>query len=97
MIKIKEFGRYHALDLYSIMATTMEEEWRYALELRGQQGDQPYVLEAGRLVSEHFSSLDRLGMIRLRESTYYRHELQLGEFMSALKELFPATVETNPK
>ncbi len=93
----KEFGRYHALDLYAIIATTMEEEWRYAIELRDQQGDQPYVLEAGRLVLEHFSSLDRLGMIRLRESPYYRHELQLDEFMSVLQELFPATVEPNPK
>jgi hypothetical protein len=77
------------------MATTTEEEWRYALELRSQQGDQPYVLEAGRLVSEHFSALDCLGMIRMRESSYYRPELQLDEFMSALQELFPGTVETN--
>jgi len=93
----KEFGRYHALDLYTIIATTTEEEWRYAFELRGQQGDQPHVLEAGCLVSEHFSALDRLGMIRLRESPYYRRELQLDEFMSALKELFSATAETNPQ
>ena len=72
------------------MATTTEEEWRYALELRDQQADQPYVLEAGRLVSEYFSGLDRLGMIRLMESPYYRPGLQLDEFMSALQELFPA-------
>jgi len=85
----KEFGSYHALDLYTILATTGEAEWRYALELRNQHGDHPYVLEAGCLVSEHFSSLDRLGMIRLRESPYYRPELQLNEFMSALQELFP--------
>jgi len=93
----KEFGRYHALDLYTIIATTTEEEWKYALELRDQQGDQPHVLEAGRLVFVHFSGLDRLGMIRLRESPYYRPELQLDEFMLALKELFPATAETNPE
>ena len=30
-----------------------------------------------------------LGMIRLRESRYYRPQLQLDEFMSALQELFP--------
>jgi hypothetical protein len=89
----KEFGRYHALDLYTIIATTTEEEWRYALDLRDEQGDQPYVLEAGRLVSEHFSALDRLGMIRLRESPYYRPGLQLDEFMSVLQELFPAQTE----
>jgi len=36
----------------------------------------------------------RLGMIRLRESPYYRIELQLDDFMSALQELFPATART---
>ena len=90
----KEFGRYHALDLYTIMATTIEEEWRLALVLKRQYRDQPYVLEAGRLVSEHFSSLDRLGMVRLRESPYYRREFQFDEFISALRELFPAPAET---
>ena len=91
----KEFGRYHALDLYTILATTTEEEWGYGLELRDQYGDEPYVMEAGRLVSKYFSALDRLGMIRLRESSYYRPELQLDEFMLALQELFSATAETN--
>jgi hypothetical protein len=91
----KEFGRYHALDLYTILATTTEEEWGFALELRDQQEDQPYVMEAGRLVSEYFSALERMGVIRLREGPYYRPDLQLDEFMSALQELFPATAETN--
>lgn len=85
----KDFGRYHALDLYTILATTTEDEWRYALELRDQYRDQPYVLEAGRLVSEHFSALRLLGMIRLRESPYYRPALRLDEFISTLQELFP--------
>jgi hypothetical protein len=93
----KEFGRYHALDLYTILATTTEEEWEYALELRDQQGDEPYVMEARRLVSNYFSGFDRLGLIRLRESPYYRPELQLGEFMSALEELFPATAKVNQR
>lgn len=87
--KNKEFGRYHALDLYTILATTTESEWEYSLELKNQYGDHPYVLEAGCLVSEHFSALDRPGMIRLRESPYFRAELQLDDFMSALKEFFP--------
>lgn len=85
----KEFGRYHALDLYTILATMTENEWAKALELRDQYGNEPYIREAGRLVAGRFSSLDRLGMIRLRESRYYRPELQIDEFMSALQELFP--------
>jgi hypothetical protein len=89
----KDFGRYHALDIYSIIATTGEEEWRYALELRDQLREQPYVLEAGNLVSKYFSSFDKLGIIRLRENPYYRPKLQIEEFMSALLELFPLTQE----
>jgi hypothetical protein len=89
----KEFGRYHALDLYAILATTTENEWKYALQLCGRYRGHPRVVEAGRLVLEYFSSLNSLGMIRLRESTYYRPEMQLDEFMSALQELFPITDE----
>jgi hypothetical protein len=85
----KEFGRYHALDLYTILATTMEMEWNQAIEFQKRQEGDPFFIEAGRLVAEHFSTLDRLGMIRMRESRYYHPELQLGEFMSALQELFP--------
>ena len=92
----KEFGRYHALDLYTILATMMETEWNQALEFRNQQGGEPYTVEAGRLVAEHFSALDRLGMIRLRESRYYRPGLQLDEFMSALQELFPDGGKPDP-
>lgn len=80
----KEFGRYHTLDLYTILATTMEMEWNQAIEFRNRQGDDPYIMEAGGLVSKHFSSLDRQGIIRLRESRYYRPELQLEDRKSVV-------------
>lgn len=89
----KEFGRYHALDLYTILATTTEEEWEYALQLRDQHKNEPFTIKAGHLVSDYFSAPERLGMIRLRESPYYRPELQLGKFMSVLQELFPVGAE----
>jgi hypothetical protein len=88
--KDKEYGRYHALDLYSILATSAEAEWRQALKFRDELREEPHVKEASVLASKYFSALDRLGMIRLRESRYYRPELQLDDFMSALQELFPA-------
>jgi hypothetical protein len=90
----KEFGRYHALDMYTILATTTEVEWRYALELRDEYEEQPYVIEARRIAYEYFSATDRLGVIRLMESPYWRSGLQLDEFMSALQELFPSTIQT---
>jgi hypothetical protein len=64
----KEFGRYHALDLYTIVATTIEQEWQLALKLREIHKEDPIALEAGRLVAKYFSDLEQLGMIRLRES-----------------------------
>jgi hypothetical protein len=85
----KDFGRYHALDLYTVLATTTESEWNQALAIREQSAEEPYVVEAGHLVSKYFSELNLLGMIRLRESPYYRSELQLDEFMEVLRELFP--------
>ena len=86
----KEFGRYHALDLYTILATTTEDEWASSLQLRDQYKKHPPAIEAGNLVSECFSSRERIGMIRLMESPYYRPELQNEDFMSALQEMFPA-------
>ncbi len=86
--KNKEFGQYHALDLYTILATTTEQEWQLALKLREIHKEHPISLEAGRLVTEFFSDIEQLGMIRLQESTYFRPELQIEDFMSVLKELF---------
>lgn len=86
----KEFGRYHALDMYTILATTTETEWEQALALRNRYAGEPCVVEAGQLVSRCFSALDRMGMIRMKESRYCQPGLQLDEFMSALRELFPA-------
>ena len=85
----KEFGRYHALDLYTILATTTEEEWEYALQLSKQYKNAPSTKEAGKLVAEYFSSPEQKGIIRLMESPYYRPDLQNEDFMSSLQEMFP--------
>jgi len=90
----KEFGRYHAMDMYTILATTTEVEWRYALKLRDEYEEQTYVIEASSIVYEYFSTNDRLGVNRLNESAYWRSGVQLDEFMSALQELFPSTIQT---
>jgi hypothetical protein len=84
----KEFGRYHALDLYTILATTTEEEWGYSLELRDRYRDQPSVKEAGSIVSQYFSDSSHMGIVRMKESPYYRPELQLDDFISDIQELF---------
>jgi hypothetical protein len=84
----KEFGRYHALDLYTILATTTEAEWETALRFKAVHLENPIISEAGRLVAGNFSEVDQLGMIRMRESKYFKPDLQIEDFMGALKDLF---------
>jgi hypothetical protein len=85
----KEFARYHALDIYTVLATTTEKEWEEALGLREAHRAASVVIDATRIVRDYFSSSDSLGMLRLRESPYSRPDLQLDEFLAALHELFP--------
>ncbi len=85
----KQFGRYHALDIYAVLATTTEPEWDRALAFRDLHRGETTVVEAGRIVDRYFSALTSEGMLRMRESPYCRPELQLDAFRDALRELFP--------
>jgi hypothetical protein len=84
----KEFSRYHALDLYSIISTTSEEEWNAFAAFRKRLGAEPHFKESGAIVEEYFSAKNKAGIIRMRESRYYRPDLQLDEFISIMKETF---------
>lgn len=53
------------------------------------------MIDTGQLVCKYLGALDRPGMIRLRESPYFNPELQLDEFMSALRELFPSRAQAH--
>jgi hypothetical protein len=85
----KDYGRYHALDLYSILATTTEIEWNQAIGFRDEMVKNQKVIASRYLVSKHFSVRNRIGIVRMMESPYFRPELQIDDFISALKELFP--------
>ncbi len=87
----KDFGRYHALDLYTILATTTESEWEKALNIRDEMIHSPIGKESARIVSEYFAKPNQIGIIRFRESPYYHSELMLDKFISALGELFRYT------
>ncbi len=92
----KDYGRYHALDLYSILAMTSELEWEQALQLSQEHAHSGTLTEAGSIVREHFLSITSEGMLRMRESQYYRPTLQIDTFLSAIGRLFPpASAGTN--
>jgi hypothetical protein len=84
----KQFGSYHAMDMYTILATTTEKEWVEACDIRDSYSEETIVIEAGKLRKQHFSAQNQFGILRLKESPYYRPELQINDFMSILQELF---------
>jgi hypothetical protein len=86
----KDYGQYHALDLYSILATTTEDEWEAAKEPRDKYREEAIVVEARSIVQEYFSEPTATGILRLKSSHYYRAELQIDVFISAMTELFRA-------
>ena len=57
--------------------------------MRNRHRDHPFVIQAAELAYDYFSQRTSRGMIRLRESQYYRADFQIDEFTSALLELFP--------
>lgn len=84
-----DYGRHHVLDMYAIMAATSESQWRSALELKTAYSTHPTVLAASAHVGKLFPTSDSIGMLRLRESPYYRDGMDVDEFLSILHELFP--------
>jgi len=90
----KEFGRYHALDLYVVLAMATEVEWKTAQTLSRERHQANEYVEATRIVEQYFGTQTSGGVLRLRESPYWRPELQIVDFLSALRELFP-TKTTN--
>jgi hypothetical protein len=87
----KDFGRHHALDLYTIIAMATEREWDTAARLSQTYHEESAVREAGNIVQEHFSRPESIGTIRLREHPQFTPSLDLPGFASALTELFSST------
>lgn len=83
----KDFGRHHALDIYTILSLMTEDEWNTCLNLRTAFADNNSIKEAGNIVRDLFADSDAMGMIRLREHIYCTPNLQLSEFQESLVEL----------
>jgi hypothetical protein len=84
----KALGGYHALDLYSIIAMMAENEWKAALQMSSSHANDPPLIEARGIIKEHFAKPSSEGVLRIRESPYYKTTFQIDEFRAALAELF---------
>jgi hypothetical protein len=63
----KDFGAYHAFDIYRIIAMMTENEWNQAIDLRNSYRDTPKIREAGGIARELFANLDSIGVLRVRQ------------------------------
>lgn len=86
----KDLGRHHALDVYRIVALVTREEYDIASELSQRHRDDPHVVDARRIVAEHFGNTDSLGLLRIREHALYTADLRLADFCHELAVLLPA-------
>lgn len=84
----KDYGRHHALDIFSVIAMMTSEEWEESLALSGKHKNDSKAKEAAGIVDEMFKDALSLGVIRLKESKYYKADFQLNDFLKALKDLF---------
>ncbi len=84
----KDLGRHHALDLYTILATTTEQEWDTACRVYREHQYEDAVQAAGTVVRIYFSGPEALGALRLREHPLASGGLDLDGFLSALHDLF---------
>ena len=85
----KDYGAYHAMDLYTIIAMTTEQEWNEAKQFRLKYIGVPEVQKACRIVSELFSSMTTKGVLAIRGNPYFLPSFEIDDFISNMSELFP--------
>ena len=63
----KDFGAYHAFDIYRIVAMITEEEWDQAVILSSKYSEDLKIQEAGEIVGQLFEQEESLGILRIRQ------------------------------
>ena len=63
----KDFGAYHAFDIYRIIGMMTEDEWNEAARLRNRFQDAPKIREAATIAGDLFAGLESVGVLRVRQ------------------------------
>ncbi len=82
----RDFGAYHAFDIYRVIAMMTEKEWNEAINLREHYRDAPKIVEAAQIVGELFADIESIGVLRIRQ-----HARAVG--FEILPENFTALIE----
>jgi hypothetical protein len=84
----KDYGRHHAIDMYTIVAMMTEVDWDSSVAMYVEHRSDPKIEEACGLIAKLFGSELDFGALRLKENAYYRPEFQVADFLQALRDLF---------
>lgn len=88
----KEYGRYHAFDIYVALSMMTEVEYEQAIELAKRFSGTPQLEEARSIVDEFFGDVAGLGVIRIREHvravSIPEDDLDLAGLVTDLADLF---------
>jgi hypothetical protein len=88
----KQFGRYHAFDIYTSVAMMNEEEFSEGREMRRRYADSPELREAQGIAASFFSSPTDLGLLRMREhmreARISKEAVDLDGFLLDLRDIF---------
>lgn len=63
----KDFGAYHAFDIYRVIAMMTENEWNEAINLREKYRNAPKIIEAAEIVGGLFPNVESIGVLRVRQ------------------------------
>lgn len=63
----KDFGAYHAFDIYRIVGMMTEDEWNEAVEMRNRFQAAPKIREAANIAGDLFAGLESIGVLRVRQ------------------------------
>ncbi|MGC2236066.1 MAG: hypothetical protein WA584_07885 [Pyrinomonadaceae bacterium] len=63
----KDFGAYHAFDIYRVIAMMTESEWNEAVDLRKRFRDAPKIGEAAEIAGDLFASGESTGVLRVHQ------------------------------
>jgi hypothetical protein len=86
----KEMGRHHALDIFRILAMLTKDEYASVKTMREQYAENPLVQEAERIIREQFGGEESIGVLRLREHSLFRREMDVERFLRELRLVFSA-------
>ncbi len=86
----KEYGREHALDLYTLVSILTEDEFAESQNIAARYKDSTEANEAGEIVASLFADPASLGVRRLREHYLFSANMDIEQFIAVLKAIFPS-------